>query len=117
MLYILVDFLYSHLKCVYKKVCLYRYLLYSKEINLGPIGNIMNTCDKYGRLQIVTESVESGIYMSITKFKAIVKDAIQTYDKKTIMIQCKCYKSLSMLSLEGESGQMSPWWENALTLG
>lgn len=103
------------IKCIYKKVCLYRFCsrLYSNETNMGPIENIMNTCVKYGLLQMVIESVESGIYMSIIKWKVIVKDAIYTYDKKKIMIQCKCYKSLSMLSLEGESRQISPWWEHA----
>ena len=51
--------------CMYKVILLQRMLmLLHKEKGQGPTWNIITTCAKYGLMEFVINSIESGIYMS-----------------------------------------------------
>ena len=64
----------------------------------GPMSTILETSKKYELLNMIIESVQYGIYMSMTQWKHLVKRRVQKYDTKRLKVSSKLYKSLGMIN-------------------
>ena len=99
-------------KCIYKCIILKRFetMVDSHVQHKGPTWRYIQTCRKYGILNLVIDAVRSGSYMTIEQWKGLIKNKLNELDLKRWHIMCRTYKSLSMLNYKIEAYQISSWW-------
>ena len=97
-------------ECMYKVLTLRRIVEVIDGHNLsGPVYKMIMTSEKYGLLQEIMDSVESGNYCSMTEWKRKVKQLVKCADNKNIKVSCKLYKSLVHLRIP-DNMMMLGWW-------
>ena len=100
--------------------CLYKVLVIRRILDLiqspkstkrGPVWNIIQLCQKYGLMDTMVEAVQYGNFIELSKWKAMVKDAVLTQDIKRLKVSSKIYKSISMLNVNSlQCHTMNAWW-------
>ena len=64
------------MQCIYKEIFIKRFVLINMSCieHFGPTATLIATCKKYDLLDIVAEAIETGVYMSMQEWKALVKN-------------------------------------------
>jgi len=101
--------------CLYKRIFISRLIEIFNSDNkkfIGPTQMLVETCKKYGLLNVLKVSVMNGEYMSMCKWKKMVIERILMRDIKRISIACSLYKVLDYLHVRNAS-MVSHWWQHA----
>jgi hypothetical protein len=102
---------------IYKMVVLMRlwYHLYDLDnlIHIGPLVGIVNVFTKYGLLSILDTSINRGEFMSICRFKSVVRQCVSELEYARYRMTCMLYKSLSLFTECIKNIQMWVWWKFA----
>ena len=100
--------------CIYKDVIIKRFerLSLSNAKHKGPVWDYVQLCQRYDLIDIVVESIQNGLYMSMSEWKTLVKRRLNQLDSKSWKIACSTYKNLKMLNLNVENIQMLSWWKH-----
>ena len=68
---------------------------------------------RYGLTAVLDAALKSGTYMSITKFKALVKQTVDDKECDQFKISCMLFKALELYSKTTTMVKMWPWWVHA----
>ena len=102
------------MKCIYKAILIRILVTIFSRGNISldsPTALFVHTCKKYDLYNTLRESVLSGVYMPIQKWKKIVYNIVTERDKRNIRIQCSMYKVLSYFDTNGEINAVNSWWK------
>lgn len=100
--------------CVYKSIVLCRIVEFYNNIeSCGPIFNILQIAKRYGLLDMIGQSVYSGVYFKRAKWKLCVKQSIKEYEHRRHIITATMYCKLGLYRSTITYFAMSPWWVHA----
>ena len=104
------------MNCLYKKLIISRILemLYKPgKLFLGPTKMLIDTCKKYGLVNVLKKAVTTGDFMTMNEWKKRIKELVNRRDRRRIIIGCSLYKVLDYLVFNTRSLSMSIWWLHA----
>ena len=104
------------MNCLYKRMLLCRLvdIFYNpKKVFMGPTKAIVDICKKYDLYSVLRNAVLNGDYLSMSKWKKMVKQIVAKRDLKRIVCGCKLYKVLDYLNIDIAVTSISPWWQHA----
>ena len=101
--------------CIYKKVCVSRYVFLTGGgvKQRGPLWQFLQTAKKYNLMEIVSEAIETGEYMSLSTWKKQVKETVHASEERKWHVMSLLYPSLCHVRIGHSCLGMSAWWKYA----
>ena len=101
--------------CIYKKVCVSRYVFLTGGglKQRGPLWQFLQTAKKYNLMAMVSEAIETGEYMSLSTWKKQVKEVVYASEERKWQVMSMLYPSLYHVRIGHSCIGMSAWWKYA----
>ena len=109
-LVVMWTLLMADMNCLYKHVTMYRFIQIhtNRLVSNGPVGLMYNTCKEYGLVKFVMQSINNGVYISMSQWKTRIKNVIYHREKCKWIANCMLYKSIGLYTMCIEYS-MTPW--------
>ena len=100
--------------CLYKVIMIRCILKHIQDIvtekKSGPVWKMIQACKRYNLVPLVMDSVMSGEYMPMHKWKKMINYEVRVSHMKNCYISAMMYKSLSLINTKTFHHGMLAWW-------
>ena len=103
-----------HASNIYRRVLLVRlcqHLYVPNGCHHGPTQWSVNVFKKYGILQVLLSTIETGDILSLSLFKKSINELVTKYESTVFIATCMMYPKLSLFQQCTSSIVMWPWWQ------
>jgi hypothetical protein len=100
---------------IYKQVaidrlCYYMYLCQDSSKHRSPILDMLSVYYKYNIIDVLVESLTTGVYIPIMQFKSLIKSKISQTENNRFAISCMLYKTLGLFRQCIPQIEWWTWW-------